>query len=129
MRLLLVHQNFPGQFRQLAPHLESRGHELVAICSHQRPVALKGRVFRYVEPEKLSGVPLGTQLWHDGQQRSAAVAKFAQSLAAGAGSLTEYWGTPVGVNQDFRRYGLMFLRFFGPSSGFVPSMAAMALIL
>ena len=76
------HQNFPGQFRQLAPHLESRGHDLVAICSHQRPIALKGRVLRYSEPEKASGVPLGTQLWHDGLQRSAAVAKLAQSLAA-----------------------------------------------
>ena len=82
MQLLLVHQNFPGQFRQLAPHLESRGHDLVAICSHQRPIALKGRVLRYSEPEKASGVPLGTQLWHDGLQRSAAVAKLAQSLAA-----------------------------------------------
>ena len=82
MRLLLVHQNFPGQFRQLAPHLESRGHELVAICSHQRPVALKGRVLRYSEPQKLAGVPLGTQLWHDGQQRSMAVARLAQTLAA-----------------------------------------------
>ena len=81
MRLLLVHQNFPGQFRQLSPHLESRGHELVAICSHNRPVALRGRVLRYDEPEKLSGVPLGTQLWHDGQQRAAAVARLAQSLA------------------------------------------------
>ena len=39
-------------------------------------------MLRYVEPEKLSGVPLGTQLWHDGQQRSAAVARLAQSLAA-----------------------------------------------
>ncbi|WP_236629510.1 glycosyltransferase [Synechococcus sp. BS55D] len=78
----MVHQNFPGQFRQLAPHLESRGHELVAICSHQRPVALKGRLFRYSEPEKLSGVPLGSQLWHDGQQRAFAVARLAQSLAA-----------------------------------------------
>ena len=82
MRLLLVHQNFPGQFRQLAPHLERRGHELVAICSHQRPVALKGRVLRYGEPNKLSGVPLGTQVWHEGQLRSAAVAGLAQSLAA-----------------------------------------------
>ena len=103
MRLLLVHQNFPGQFRQLAPHLESRGHELVAICSHQRPVALKGRVFRYVEPEKLSGVPLGTQLWHDGQQRSAAVAKLAQSLAAGGWKPDRIlghsgWGETLGLS-------------------------------
>ena len=81
MRLLLVHQNFPGQFRQLAPHLERRGHELVAICSHKRPVALKGRVLRYDEPKKLADVPLGTQLWHDGLQRSAVVAKLAKNLS------------------------------------------------
>ena len=82
MRLLLVHQNFPGQFRQLAPHLERNGHEVVAICSHPRPVALKGKVLRYSEPKKLEGVPLTTQLWHDGQQRSAEVARLAQTLAA-----------------------------------------------
>ena len=82
MRLLLVHQNFPGQFRQLAPYLEGHGHELVAICSHQRPIALKGRVLRYSEPEKLSDLPPGTQLWHEGLQRSAAVARLAQKLAA-----------------------------------------------
>ena len=81
MRLLLVHQNFPGQFRQLAPYLESRGHELVAICSHPRPVALKGNVLRYTEPKKLEGVPLTTQLWHDAQQRSAEVARLAEKLA------------------------------------------------
>ena len=57
MRLLLIHQNFPGQFRQLAPHLEQRGHELVAVASHQRPIALKGRVLRYEEPARLTGVP------------------------------------------------------------------------
>ena len=97
VRLLLVHQNFPGQFRQLAPHLESRGHELVAICSHPRPIGLKGKVLRYSEPKKLTGVPLGTQLWHDGQQRSAEVARLAQSLAEKDGSLIEFWGILDGV--------------------------------
>ena len=80
MRLLLIHQNFPGQFRQLAPHLEQQGHELVAIASHQRPIALKGRVLRYQEPEGLNGVPLGTQIWHDGLQRAARVARIAEQL-------------------------------------------------
>ena len=50
-------KNFPGQFRQLAPHLESRGHDLVAICGHQRPIALKGRSCGIANP-KASGVPL-----------------------------------------------------------------------
>ena len=56
MRLLLVHQNFPGQFRQLAPHLESRDHELVAIA------ATNARCFEgqgtEVRAEKLSECPL-----------------------------------------------------------------------
>ena len=50
MRILLIHQNFPGQFRQLAPHLERIGCELVAIASHDRPIDLNGRVLRYPEP-------------------------------------------------------------------------------
>ena len=83
MRLLLLHQNFPGQFRQLAPFLSRRGHELVALCSHQRPVAFEGRLLRYSEPTKLSeAVPLGTLLWHDGLQRAAIVARQCAQLAA-----------------------------------------------
>ena len=80
MRLLLIHQNFPGQFRQLAPYLEKRGHELVAIASHQRPIALKGRVLRYEEPVGLKGVPQGTQIWHEGLERAARVARIAEQL-------------------------------------------------
>jgi len=80
VKLLLIHQNFPGQFRQLAPHLAQRGHELVAFCSHQRPVAVAGQLMRYSEPAKLAGVPLGTQLWHDGLQRAAAVARLCDQL-------------------------------------------------
>ena len=80
MRLLLIHQNFPGQFRQLAPHLEKRGHDLVAIASHQRPIALKGRVLRYEEPPGLTSVPLGTQIWHEGLERAARVARIAEQL-------------------------------------------------
>ena len=80
MRLLLIHQNFPGQFRQLAPYLEQRGHELVAIASHQRPIALKGRVLRYQESEPLRGLPLGSQIWHEGLERAARVARFVEQL-------------------------------------------------
>ena len=33
MKLLLVHQNFPGQFRDLGPALCDLGHELKAITA------------------------------------------------------------------------------------------------
>ena len=47
MKALLIHQNFPGQFRQLVPHLISQGYELRALCSHQRPLDLPFEVMRY----------------------------------------------------------------------------------
>ena len=47
MRLLLVHQNFPGQFRDLGPALCDRGHELKAIGCSQRPCDPRIEVLRY----------------------------------------------------------------------------------
>ena len=47
MKLLLVHQNFPGQFRDLGPALCDRGHELKAIGSSQRPTDERIEVLRY----------------------------------------------------------------------------------
>ena len=47
MKLLLVHQNFPGQFRDLGPELCNRGHELKAIGSSHRPTDPRIEVLRY----------------------------------------------------------------------------------
>ena len=47
MKLLLVHQNFPGQFRDLGPALCNRGHELKAIGSSQRLTDPRIEVLRY----------------------------------------------------------------------------------
>ena len=83
MKLLLLHQNFPGQFRQLAPYLIARGHELVAICSHERPLPeVNGlKVLRYSQPPPMSGEwPYGTQLWHEALQRAEAVGALLQQL-------------------------------------------------
>lgn len=83
MRLLLIHQNFPGQFRQLAPYLHNRGHELVAICSHQRPVGGAWRVLRYSEPAKPQvAMNLSQQLWYEALQRAEAVAGLCAGLDA-----------------------------------------------
>ena len=32
MKILFIHQNFPGQFRHLAPALAGRGHEVCALA-------------------------------------------------------------------------------------------------
>jgi glycosyltransferase involved in cell wall biosynthesis len=54
MRLLLVHQNFPGQFRDLAPALADRGHELRAIGCSERPCdpRIPVRRYRHDVPER-----------------------------------------------------------------------------
>jgi len=55
VKILFVHQNFPGQFRSLAPTLAARGHSVVALTMRQQevPVWQGVRVLRY-------GTPRGT---------------------------------------------------------------------
>ncbi len=48
MRILFVHQNFPGQYRHLAPALAARGHQVMALGMSRQAVALPGvQVLRY----------------------------------------------------------------------------------
>ena len=85
LRLLLVHQNFPGQFRQLAPYLQARGHELVAVGSHQRQLPFGCRMLRYAEPAKPpQPLPYGSGLWHEALQRAESVATLCAGLEAEA---------------------------------------------
>ena len=44
MRILFVHQNFPGQFLYLAPHLARRGHEIMALSNRDKEVEVPGVV-------------------------------------------------------------------------------------
>lgn len=51
MDILLVHQNFPGQFRHLAPALASRGHRVLALASEQNRQRSAIRTLRYPMPD------------------------------------------------------------------------------
>lgn len=83
MRLLLIHQNFPGQFRQLVPYLLQQGHEVVAICSHERPVHLPVRILRYAKPAKTNGLShFGATMWEEALLRAEAVARCVTGLKA-----------------------------------------------
>lgn len=55
MQILLVHQNFPGQFRALAPQLIARSHTVVAIG--QRPLAAPVQGMQYVNYSWDAGEP------------------------------------------------------------------------
>ena len=80
MRILIIHQNFPGQFRQLLPLLEAEGHDLRAIFSHQRPIHGSLTVHRYPAPDLANVGPTsisGLAFWAEGLSRAPQVAHIA----------------------------------------------------
>ena len=61
MRLLLIHQNFPGQFRSLIPAFLARGHELVGLGA--RALLQKVEGLRYLNYEPSSAAPMSLAAW------------------------------------------------------------------
>ncbi|MTH33783.1 glycosyltransferase [Paracoccus limosus] len=51
MKILLVHQNFPGQFLHLAPALVRRGHEVMALTDERNNRPAPVQVVRYKTPD------------------------------------------------------------------------------
>ncbi len=53
MRILFVHQNFPGQFVHLAPALAARGHQVVALTadSHTNPINVPAVRYKWTPRE------------------------------------------------------------------------------
>lgn len=47
MQILFVHQNFPGQYKHLAPALATRGHRVEALCINAPPPVAGVTVHRY----------------------------------------------------------------------------------
>lgn len=61
--------------------MQARGHEVVAIGSHQRELPFPCRILRYPEPSKPSQpLPYGSSLWHEALQRAEAVAGLCAGL-------------------------------------------------
>lgn len=51
MKILLVHQNYPGQFLHLAPALAERGHQVLALTDEKNQRPSKVNVVRYKTPD------------------------------------------------------------------------------
>lgn len=54
MKILLVHQNFPGQFLHLAPALAARGHDVLALTDQKNGRPTPIRVVKYKTPEQVT---------------------------------------------------------------------------
>ena len=80
MKILFVHQNFPGQFPHLAPALERRGHEVLALTAetNNRPSPVK--VMKYRKPAEVTLEPRLTKMYADVCERGMRAAFAARQL-------------------------------------------------
>jgi glycosyltransferase involved in cell wall biosynthesis len=51
MRVLFIHQNFPGQFRHVAAAMAAAGHQVSALAEAQNPPIPGVTLYRYAAPE------------------------------------------------------------------------------
>jgi glycosyltransferase involved in cell wall biosynthesis len=78
VKILFVHQNFPGQFPHLAPALAARGHQVLALTAETNTRPAPVRVIKYRKPDPVTlSSPLG-RMYAECAERGARAA-----LAAG----------------------------------------------
>ena len=139
MRLLFVHQNFPGQYRHLAAHYAGAGHEVVAIGDKEnlryQPRLPGVRLFAYEAPrEDHAGAFEASAL--RAMQRGRALATAASALRR-AGFRPDLvfahigWGEALFLKDIFPAaplllYGEFFYRARGADMGFDPEFPSSA---
>lgn len=82
MKILFVHQNFPGQFLHLAPALARRGHDCLALTDaiNQRATAIKTLRYKYKEQKVDAAACRLGRNYTTYSDRGVTVARAAQSM-------------------------------------------------
>lgn len=80
MKILFVHQNFPGQFPHLAPALLARGHHVLALTAETNNRPSPVRVVKYRKPDPVTLSSPLTRLYAEAAERGAKAALAAQQL-------------------------------------------------
>lgn len=79
MKILFVHQNFPGQFPHLAPALAARGHEVLALTDEKNERPSPVSTVRYKSPDPVQFGGLGRS-YADHANRGYMAARGARAL-------------------------------------------------
>ncbi|MFC5737621.1 glycosyltransferase [Sinirhodobacter huangdaonensis] len=80
MKILFVHQNFPGQFPRLAPALQARGHQVLALTAETNSRTSPVRVVKYRKPGAVTIEPRLTRMYAEVSERGLRAAFAARSL-------------------------------------------------
>ncbi len=132
MKLLFVHQNFPGQFLHLAPEMQRLGHDVRALGDAANKGTIEVPVLRYTHADQPVD-PKTTRLGRNFttmSDRGVSVARFAQRLR-GEGYVPDViyghsgWGETLFLKEVWPEAKLLlFAEFYyrgrGADSGFDP---------
>lgn len=139
MKILLVHQNFPGQFLYLAPELKRRGHEVVALTDVANTRTSDVRTLRYRhDPPKVD--PLACRLGRNyttQSDRGVTVARVCRRLRDEQGYVPDVilghsgWGETLFLKEVWPEaklivYAEFYYRGRGADVGFDPEMGDQA---
>ncbi len=106
MKILFVHQNFPGQFLHLAPALAAQGHEVAALTAERNKRPSPVQTFRYRDPKPTTVTGLA-KTYAEATERGAAVARAADQLRRDHGFLPDVvfghggWGETLFLREVF----------------------------
>lgn len=134
MKVLFVHQNFPGQFLHLAPALAERGHEVLALTAETNNRASPVRVVRYRKPDPVTLSSPLARLYADSAERGARAALAAQQLRDRHGYVPDVifghsgWGETLFLKQVWPEarllvYAELMYRATGLDTDFDPEFA------
>ena len=130
MKVLFVHQNFPGQFLHLAPALEKRGHKVVALTAERNKRPSPVPVLRYRDPPE-NTVTGAAKTYAEMSERGVSVARAALQLTRQKGFVPDIvfghggWGETLFLREIWPQarhltYAEFYYRGTGADTGFDP---------
>lgn len=136
MKLLFVHQNFPGQFLHLAPEMQRRGHDVRALTDAANDKTSDVPILRYTHKAQTVD-PKATRLGRNFtlmSDRGVSVARFCQRLRA-EGYVPDViyghsgWGETLFLKEIWPEAKLLvfaefYYRGIGADTGFDPEFQA-----
>lgn len=135
MKILFVHQNFPGQFLHLAPALAARGHEVLALTDEKNGRASPVRVMRYAAPEEAQVTPALGRAYAQNAARGWMAFRGARALRDRHGFVPDVifghsgWGETLFLREVWPQarllvYAELMYRTTGQDVGFDPEVSA-----
>lgn len=133
MKILLVHQNFPGQFLHLAPALARRGHEVLALTDEKNQRVSPVRTVRYKAPEPVETDSVLGRNYSNFAERGLLAARAARALRDRHGFVPDLvighsgWGETLFLNEIWPKsrllvYAELMYRTQGQDVGFDPEI-------